>query len=101
MKESDDKKLGMDRQIARRDFLNGVAMGTGGAVALSALPSFALGALAGPSAAQDRPGYYPPALTGLRGSHVGSFEAAHSERDGKFPAKSAKASDTKENYDLV
>jgi spermidine dehydrogenase len=101
MSESDDKKLGMDRQITRRDFLNGVAVGTGSAVASSALPSLALGALVEPVAAQDRPGYYPPALTGLRGSHAGSFEAAHSERDGKFPAKGAKATDTKETYDLV
>jgi spermidine dehydrogenase len=101
MSEAEDKKLGMDRQITRRDFLNGVAVGTGGAVASSALPSFALRALAEPAAAQDQPGYYPPALTGLRGSHAGSFEAAHSERDGKFPAKAARANDTKEIYDLV
>src|SRR4029453_17081925 len=99
MSESEDKKLGMDRQITRRDFLNGVAVGTGGAVASSALPSFALRALAEPAAAQDQPGYYPPALTGLRGSHAGSFEAAHAERDGKFPAKAARANDTKESYD--
>src|SRR5690242_14849137 len=60
MSESDDKKLGMDRPITRRDFLNGVAVGTGGTIASSALPSFALGALADPGAAQDQPGYYPP-----------------------------------------
>src|SRR5262249_45160638 len=101
MSESDDKKLGMDRQITRRDFLNGVAVGTGGAVAASALPSFALDVFSEPGAAQDRPGYYPPALTGLRGSHAGSFEAAHSERDGKFPAKGAKITETNETYDLV
>ena len=101
MSKSDDKKLGMDRQITRRDFLNGVAVGTGGAVASSALPSFALEALAEPRAAQDKPGYYPPALTGLRGSHAGSFEAAHNVRDGKAPTKRAIATDTKETYDLV
>ena len=28
-------------------------------------------------------GYYPPALTGLRGSHEGSFEVAHGFRDGE------------------
>ena len=33
---------------------------------------------------QESPDYYPPALTGLRGSHPGSFEAAHSLRDGTF-----------------
>lgn len=98
---ADDKKLGMDRPITRRDFLNGVAVGASGAVAESVLPSFARSSLAPPGAAQDQPGYYPPALTGMRGSHAGSFESAHSVRDGKFPAKGAKATDTKESYDLV
>ncbi len=101
MSECSDGKLGMDRSITRRDFLNGVAVGTGGAVAGSMLPGFALEALGGATAAQDQPGYYPPALTGLRGSHEGSFEAAHSVRDGQFPRKGAAPSDTKETYDLV
>ena len=34
--------------------------------------------------AQDAPGYYPPALTGMRGSHDGSFDVAHALRDGNF-----------------
>ena len=104
MSDSNDRKLGMDRTITRRDFLNGVAVGTGGAVAGSLLPDVAWEAL-GPSgtaaAAQNRAGYYPPALTGLRGSHPGSFEAAHAVRDGKFPPKGAAARDTNENYDLI
>ncbi len=101
MSERSDRKLGMDRNITRRDFLNGVAVGASGAVAGSMLPGFALEALGGSTAAQDQPGYYPPALTGLRGSHEGSFEAAHGVRDGKFPARGAAANDTKETYDLV
>jgi spermidine dehydrogenase len=45
---------------------------------------------------------YPPALTGLRGSHVGSFETLHALRDGGAFWKSAgTASDTGEEYDLV
>jgi spermidine dehydrogenase len=28
------------------------------------------------------PGYYPPLLNGMRGSHPGSFESAHALRDG-------------------
>ncbi len=48
---------------------------------------------------KDR-GYYPPARTGLRGSHAGSFEGAHEVRDrGGFDA--ALATDTGERYDLV
>jgi spermidine dehydrogenase len=52
-------------------------------------------------APQDRPDYYPPTLTGLRGSHVGSFEAAHSLRDGRIWSQSDKINDTGERYDLV
>src|SRR5215475_9038273 len=100
MNESDDKKLGMDRHITRRDFLNGVAVGAGGALAESVLPSLAF---AGPGdiPAQDQPGYYPPVLTGMRGSHPGSFEDAHAVRDNKYPPKNAQPVDTKETYDLV
>jgi spermidine dehydrogenase len=101
MSDRDDRKLGMDRNITRRDFLNGVAVGSGGVVAGSVLPDWAWEALAPSDAAQDRPGYYPPALTGLRGSHEGSFEAAHGVRDGKVPPKNANPADTKEIYDLV
>ena len=42
--------------------------------------------------------YYPPALQGLRGSHPGSFEAAHALRDGRAPPR---ATSTGEAYDLV
>ncbi len=42
---------------------------------------------------------YPPALTGLRGSHVGAFEAFHALRDGTLTVGAAK--DVGERYDLV
>jgi spermidine dehydrogenase len=63
--------------------------------------AIAIGAVgAGRAFAQEtEPPYYPPALTGLRGSHPGSFEAAHRLRDGefsKFPDV-----DPSEEYDLV
>src|SRR5258708_6113341 len=101
MSETNDRKLGMDRSITRRDFLNGVAIGTGGAVAGAMISGFSWEAFGASAAAQGQPGYYPPALTGLRGSHVGSFEAAHGVRDGKFPAKGSAPADTNELYDLV
>jgi spermidine dehydrogenase len=50
------------------------------------------------TAGQDGPGYYPPLLTGMRGSHPGSFEAAHALRDG---AQAPHGEDTGESYDLV
>ncbi len=74
----------MDRPITRRDFLNGVAICVGGALASAWLPGFEWTADAALQFAQDKPGYYPPALSGMRGSHPGSFEAAHELRDGNF-----------------
>jgi spermidine dehydrogenase len=88
-----DHALGMDRPITRRDFLNGIAIGT----AALACGNSAFAA-ADPTAAQDASGYYPPLLTGMRGSHPGSFEAAHALRDGgPVPAPE----DTGERYDLI
>ncbi len=81
---ADDRALGMDRPIARRDFLNGVAVTAGASLAGSLLPGAMMPAFAEDAAPQDRPGYYPPTLTGMRGSHPGSFEDAHKLRDGDF-----------------
>jgi spermidine dehydrogenase len=85
----------MERPIARRDFLQGVAVG----IAIGGLaPELAQAAEA---AAQDAPGYYPPATLGMRGNHPGSFEAAHELRDGDFWSRASSLSDTGETYDLV
>src|SRR4051794_22499396 len=65
MRESDDDPLGMRASITRRDFIGGV-LASGAALAAGAT-----------DAARRAVAHYPPALTGLRGSHVGSFEAAH------------------------
>ena len=91
-----DRYLGMDRAITRRDFLNGMAV----AIGASLLPGNAFGK-GEATEAQDRPGYYPPTLTGMRGSQPGSFETAHSLRDGTFWQQAAKPKETGESYDLV
>jgi spermidine dehydrogenase len=89
-----DRALGMHRNITRRDFLNGVVLTVGAALLPSQLfPLFA--------ADSEESLYYPPALAGLRGSHVGSFEAAHSLRDGNFWNQVGQPIDTREAYDLV
>ncbi len=69
-----DRNLGMDRRISRRDLLHGVGALTTGTL----LPGSALAdeALAIEKSAVEG-GVYPPALTGLRGNHVGSFEVSH------------------------
>ena len=63
----------MERSITRRDLLDGIAIAVGGAAAGALLPELVAAALA-EEAAQDAAGYYPPALSGLRGNHPGSFE---------------------------
>jgi spermidine dehydrogenase len=95
---SKDKALGMDRSIDRRDFLNGVAV-TAGALGGGLLGGSA--AFAAQTWPQDAPDYYPPALTGMRGSHPGSFENAHRLRDGDFWSGHGAPTDTGEVYDLV
>jgi len=92
-----DKDLGMGREITRRDFLNGFAI----AAAAAMLPPYVFGAFDVTGERQNSLGYYPPALTGLRGSHVGSFEVAHSLRDGTFWESTGTPTDTGETYDLV
>lgn len=92
-----DRELGMDRGITRRDFLNGVAVSAG----VSLFPPHLLAALQHDLAPEKSPDYYPPALTGLRGSHVGSFETAHSIRDGDFWQKAPKPVETGEEFDLI
>jgi spermidine dehydrogenase len=97
---SRDHQLGMDRNISRRDFLNGVAVTVGGALANATFPDLLAAETSQPSS-QDVPGYYPPARTGMRGSHPGSFEVAHSLRDGAFWKKAGNPVDTGEKYDLI
>lgn len=97
MGEFKDEELGMNCGITRRDFLNGIAIGAGAAM----LPPHLLAALQHDVDPEKSPDYYPPALTGLRGSHVGSFEVAHSLRDGDFWKKVGRPSPTGEKFDLI
>ncbi|MEE9229726.1 MAG: twin-arginine translocation signal domain-containing protein, partial [Acidobacteriota bacterium] len=84
MSKSYDHDLGMDQPITRRDFLNGVSIAVGG----SLLGTSWLAGCSSSEFAPEKDGdYYPPALTGMRGSHEGSFEVAHALRD-KAPMSS-------------
>ena len=87
--------------ITRRDFLNGIPIAVGGAVAAGLSPEYIAAAFADGPAPQDAPGYYPPALTGLRGSHPGAYEAAHRLRDGDFWSQAGNLKPTSEDYDLI
>jgi spermidine dehydrogenase len=93
-----DRELGMDHGISRRDFLNGAAVAIGGA----ALGQPVLGFLpVADDAPEKAPGYYPPALTGMRGNHDGSFTSAHGLRDGKKWDAAGVPENAGETYDLV
>jgi spermidine dehydrogenase len=74
--------------ISRRDFLNGFALSVAAGSSLSPLELFA------------QEGRYPPALTGMRGSHPGSFEIAHGLSWGNvtWPRPDSQTDDV---YDLV
>ena len=74
-------------QITRRDFLDGLAL----TIATGLTPM---------SQIMAQPFRYPPALTGMRGQHAGSFETAHAHaRAGRrFPVDQLSV---EERYDLV
>ena len=94
MSRSEDRELGMHRNITRRDFVNGVGVAIGGAL----IAPGRLSAREGTPYATQAQEYYPPARTGMRGSHAGSFEVAHALRDGNTWTDVA---NTGESYDLV
>lgn len=83
----------MTHKITRRDFLNGTQVAIGASLLSpwtevfgTQTSKFALG--------KD---YYPPAKTGLRGSHPGSWETMHARVAGTSWA----AGPSEEDYDLV
>jgi spermidine dehydrogenase len=80
-----DKNLGEDRAIPRRDFIQGALVGAATALSGPMLKAYAADAADVGAGAQGVAGYYPPLLTGMRGSHPGSFENAHALRDGRKP----------------
>jgi spermidine dehydrogenase len=86
-----DKRLGMDRGITRRDFLDGVALAIG---------ATALGGW-GTRPAMAQTAAYPPAGEGLRGQTDAAQNVMHAIRDGSFWASNPAITDTGEVYDLV
>jgi spermidine dehydrogenase len=97
MNKEHDRALGLGREITRRDFLNGCAL-TVGASLLASSPAWLEAMAVSQDAPEKDPSYYPPAKTGMRGSHDGSWEVAHAMRDGEtWPD----AVEENESYDLV
>jgi spermidine dehydrogenase len=68
------------KQIKRRDFVSGIAIGAGGLMLAGCaddLPSTLANEVPSVSPPPSPGSYYPPTLTGMRGSHEGSYEVAH------------------------
>jgi spermidine dehydrogenase len=93
---NEHRDLGMERPIARRDFLNGVAIGiTGASTALSGIR--ALGA----QASQPEAVNYPPLRSGLRGEYPSSVAELDRVRQGEYEQFPVSNGDIHEEYDLV
>ena len=98
-REKDEKKLGMGRAIPRRDFLNGFAVAVGGSLLSPGTQWFEhFGLPHSPLTAQSSNAYYPPALTGMRGTTDAVMEVGHALRDGNTWSNPTPDSDS---YDLI
>ena len=98
---SEYRELGMNRRIPRRDFLNGLAIGVTGAIAVTRQGRLTAESAAQTASQPPTAAVYPPARTGLRGNYpaaVGEFAVMQAGRYRDFPALDV---DTREEYDLV
>src|ERR1700722_11216357 len=97
--EKRNAKWGLGRPIARRDFLNGFGIAVGGSLALGGTSWFeALGLPHSPFSSAASNDYYPPALTGLRGTTGAVMEVGHALRDGNTWGAATQEAET---YDLI
>ena len=93
----DYRDLGMGRRIARRDFLNGSALGiTGGYAFLKGLSAYATHP-ATPSSDAN----YPPLRHGLRGQYPTAVEEFARIREGKYASFPLSAESINDEFDLV
>lgn len=83
--------------MKRRDFLNGLSLSIGASVALG--PKTLLAQAITTSNETGTISHYPPLLTGMRGSHDGSYEVAHKLAWGG--QKPEHYDSLAEDYDLV
>ena len=93
---------GMNRDITRRDFLNGALAGSGAVLLSSALPQQLLARGAATPADDDWTGYGGVGdYANSNGNTAAVFEAGHQIRDGAFESLPGSVIDTGETYDCV
>jgi len=85
------RELGMDRPIARRDFLNGIALAIAGAGVVAQAQS----------PAGSEASTYPPLRDGLRGNYPAAVDIFDPIRKGQYAQFPVSDSDIREEYDLV
>ena len=106
MNEQDDKALGMQKSITRRDFLNATLLASGGALLNPVSPAQLLAADSSRWAADlsqdDWTGYGGVGdYAHSNGNTLGVLEAGHQIRDGMFESLPNNLVDTGEIYDCV
>ena len=92
----DDRDLGLDQSITRRDFLNSALLGAGAAL-LAPAPDTAAHASPHPWTGYGGVGDYAAS----NGNTWEVTEVAHRVRDGRYDQAPEQAADTGETYDLV
>ncbi|MHC1480141.1 NAD(P)-binding protein [Frateuria aurantia] len=101
----EDRRLGMDRDMTRRDFLNHVMLGSGASLLGAVCPAHAMnraGLAADESAARAFDGYSGVGdYAGANGNVFSVVQSAHRIRDGLYQAHPPTVKDTGERYDLV
>jgi len=97
--EKRDRKIGMGKNIARRDFLNGLGVAVGASLIIPDTHWFErFGLPQSPLSPDKSSASYPPALSGMRGTTDEVMEVGHALRDGNTwntPTPDA------ESYDLI
>jgi len=98
----DDRELGLDTQITRKDFLNATILGVGGLLLSSAAPGFARAAALSQGPSDDFTGFGGTGdYAKSNGNTKAVLDAGHRVRDGVYAKLPATTADTGEFYDVV
>jgi spermidine dehydrogenase len=98
----DDRDLGLDAEITRKDFLNATILGVGGLLLSATAPGLARAADLSQSARDELTGFGGTGdYAGSNGNTKAVLDAAHRVRDGIFAKLPANTTDTGEFYDVV
>ncbi len=98
---SRNRELGMDRPIARRDFLNGVALAIAATSTVFEYGQENLRAQTTTNPADSAAAVYPPLRSGLRGNYPAAVDIFDPIRKGQFAQFPVPDAEIREEHDLV